>query len=238
VSGYNVGDIARTFATIRDVNGNLTDATVTQTVRHPDLTETAGTVAHDSLGRYHADIALDAAGVWAWEYDASGAVVEVEEGALFAKARWSGLLPWAPSLRQIASYIPTRTVPVDTPGSMVPLGTFDATTVPNDEAVDQIARDAAAWVASNTGAEVDTGLFDMAASVAAVRAAAFVELAYPTRDWDAAVYEALLKQAGEMLAELRAANAAAGETPPGEGLLPQWSFPDPSPNLDTYPVGW
>jgi hypothetical protein len=232
MSGYDVGDIARTFATVRDEDGNLTDAVVTQTVRHPDGTETAGVVVHDDVGRYHGDIAIDAAGTWAWEFTASGAVVEVDEGALFAKERWAGLLPWAPSLRQVASYVPTRTVPVDTPGSMVPLGTFDATTVPNDEAVSQIAREAAAWVSGNTGAEVDSTLFDLASSVAAVRAAAFVELAYPTRDWDAKVYEALLAQANLMLAELQTANAAAGETTPGSGLLPQGSFPEQFVDLD------
>jgi hypothetical protein len=235
VTDYNVGDVARVFTTIRDVAGNLVDATVAITVQHPDLSETTPVVAHDSLGRYHADFAIDAAGVWRWEFAATGAVSETEEGALVAKVRWTQALPWAPSLRQVAGYVPTRTVPVDTPGSMTPLGTFDATTVPNDEAVSQIAQDAAAWVAANAGAEIDPALYDMASSTAAVRAAAFVELAYPTRDWDASVYEALLKQANDMLAELRTANASAGETTPGAGaLLPVGSFPDVYVDLDVW----
>jgi hypothetical protein len=234
---YDIGDVARTRVTVRDANGALTNATVTHSFQRPDLTTGVGTVVNDGTGLYHADIALTAAGTWRWEFDITGAVTGSEPGALVVVAQWSTPVPWVPSLRNVADYVPTRTVPVDTPGSMTPLGTFNSTTVPTDEMVDRIAKGAASWVSSKAGV-VDPDLYEFATSVAAVRAAAFVELAYPTRDGDASVYEELFKQSDAGLAALIVANGAAGETPPGEGLLPQWSFPDPAFNSDTYPVGW
>lgn len=234
---YDIGDVARTYLTVRDVNGTLTNATVAQTVQRPDGTTFVGTVANDSTGKYHADFAVTAAGVWRWEFDITGAVTGSEPGSLYVSALWAGPVPYVPQLRQVADYVPTRTVPVDTPGSMVPLGTFDSTTVPNDEAVDRLAKAAASWVAAKAGV-VDPTLYDLAQATAAVRAAAFVELAYPTRDGDASVYAALFAQADSMLAELLAANASTGGTVPGVGLLPVWSFPDPFFDSDTYPVSY
>jgi hypothetical protein len=237
MSDYDIGDVARTRVTVRDSAGVLTNATVAHTYQRPDLTTGVGSVVNDGTGLYHADIALTTAGEWRWDFDITGAVTGSESGALYVRVDWSAPVPWVPSLRQVADYVPTRTVPVDTPGSMVPLGTFSSTTVPTDEVVDRIARAAAAWVSSRAGV-VDAGLYEMAGAVAAVRAAAFVELAYPTRDGDAAVYEELFKQADAGLAALIVANGAAGGTPPGDGLLPYWSFPDPAFDSDTYPVSW
>lgn len=236
MSDYDIGDVARTFFTVRDATDALIDATVVHTYLHPDgVTETAGTVVHDSLGKYHADIPLDAAGVWRWEFVATGAATGKESGALVVGADWSGPEPFVPSLREIGTYVPTRTVPVGVPGSAVPLGTFDTTTVPNDEAVTQLAKAAARWVASRAGT-VDESLYGLAADVAAIRAAAFVELAYPVRDAEVNVWQALFDAADAAMASLVEANEAAGESPPGEGLLPVYSFPEPFFNSDTYPI--
>lgn len=235
MSDYDVGDVAATYVTVRDTSDALVDATVAHTYRSPDLVEHAGTVVHDGLGKYHADIPITAAGVWQWHFTITGAVQGEEYGSLVATPAWSGPMPWVPSLREIGTYVPTRTVPVNLPGSAAPLGTFDTTTVPNDEAVTQLAKSAASWVRSRAG-EIDPTLYDYATSVAAIRAAAFVELAYPIRDAEVNVYAALFEQARLALEGLIDANASAGETPPGQGLLPAYSFPDPFPNLDTYPT--
>jgi len=61
-------------------------------VRKPDQTLTTLTygadaaLEKDAVGHYHADIALDQAGLWHWRWEATGANAGVAEGVLTAKA--------------------------------------------------------------------------------------------------------------------------------------------------------
>ena len=84
------------------------------------------------------------------------------------------------------------------------------------------------YVAAMAGI-VQTSTVTLAKSAAAVRAAAMVELAYPERDEDVSVADALNALADELLTALVAANTVAGGAPttPAGSSLPQYSFPDP-----------
>lgn len=238
---YDVGDVARIRLVLRDFDGELTDGTVTLTVRHPDGTETTPAPTNESTGVYVADVALDASGVWQYHWTSTGAVLAAESGALAAVDRWSGPVPYVPALVEVADYIPARTV-VDGVGSQDPVGTFTSQTTPTDEQVQRIARAAAAYVAARVGT-VDPALLDMARAVGAIRAAGMVELAYPIRNDDIDTASRLLEQAGQALDALDSANSTAVDNPapgggPRGGFPPASGWPDPAlPHYHPYAYG-
>ncbi len=136
-----------------------------------------------------------------------------------------------PTLVQVASYVPSRTLAVDdTTGT--PKGTFDPTTRPTDTQVDQIIADAVAWVALKTG-NVDPSVAVVATATAAMRAAGLVEITWPERDADINTGQTLLDQADKMRTDLETVNAKLTGTDPGTGeVMPMYSFPDPFHDLD------
>lgn len=128
--------------TIRDLTGNLTDATVNATTTRPDgTTGPAPTVTHPSTGTYLATWTADAAGMWRVNWSATGAVVQLEYDP------WVFVQP-APSLAPpFASADELRTA----------TGT-DATALPDPkaylvlDAVSNDIRDAAGWsISQQTG---------------------------------------------------------------------------------------
>lgn len=93
---FQPGDTV-TLDTTFKVDDVLTDPTaVTLTVRAPDGTQTAyvyltdAEVVKDSTGTYHADIVVDAAGIWAWEWEGTGAAAGVDEGTFTVEATLLG----------------------------------------------------------------------------------------------------------------------------------------------------
>lgn len=147
---------------------------------------------------------------------------------------------WAPSLEQVADHIPTRTRPIEPPGSTEYLNTFTAQTTPTDE---QARRRITAGVVEVLGAVAAISgtipatpdyLPKLASEAAALRAAALIELAYPDRDADVNVYEQLNQRADAALQRLL--DAITNQDPGTEGsLLPQSEFPDP-PWYGDYPL--
>jgi len=139
---------------------------------------------------------------------------------------------WAPTLIQVASYIPGRTVAVDSVSDALAT-TFSATTRPTGVQVTQLITDACAWVLLRTGTIIATGpsaapLATMATATAAVRTAGMVELSYPVRTAEVNTAAQLLAQADKMLDELITANTTAGASDAGPAvLLPTGSFPPP-----------
>lgn len=226
---YDLGDVAHLTMTLRDDAGAFTDADVTLTVRRPDGTETTPAPVRDSVGKYHANIALDATGIWRWLWSSTGAVQTSEPGALVVTAAWTVPVPWQPSLPEVADYIPTRTVPTGV-GEQQPVGTFNQNTTPNDASAARIAAAATAYVAAKTGTVADT-LTDMARAVAATRAAGLIELAYPERDADVNTATQLLETSETALTALVEANTAAGGGAPGSAsqLLSLHNFPPTTP---------
>ncbi len=210
--------------------------TATLTVTNPAGSSSDHVVATTDGGhtwRGTTSVVFDAARWWILTWTVTGTGASRQLFRVFVRPDWAyGGQDWTPTREQVAAYVPARTVAVATL-SDTQLGTFDATTRPTGDQVDEIIVGAVAWVMMRTGPIV-TGtpmapiLADNATTVAAIRAAGMVELAYPVRDADINTSETLLAQAETMLVTLDAANRADGGTDPDTpALLPQWSFPTP-----------
>lgn len=134
---------------------------------------------------------------------------------------------WAPSLPQVATYVPERTVTLTTPGEESALNTFSDDTTPTSAQVTDFITAAVRHVQMKVGASIDATLYDAATAAAAMRTAGLVELSYPVRDGDLNVGDRWIKLADDAIEQIRTANAdpTAGTRP--DPLLPVYSFPDP-----------
>ncbi|UWP85880.1 hypothetical protein Dfulv_17175 [Dactylosporangium fulvum] len=174
--------------------------------------------------------------VKSWKIIGVGAS-EPFERFFVARSPLAGGPEWTPTRARVASYVPSRPLVPAPDGSNVDLMTFDATTRPTGAQVDLHIADAVRWVTDATG-ELDAVLHESATAVAAIRAAAFVELGYGERDKgmrDTAnqTSDRLFKQADQMLAALAARNEAlTGVDPAVFEVMPVYSFPSPSPYGD------
>jgi hypothetical protein len=142
---------------------------------------------------------------------------------------------WAPALDDVARHIPTRTRDTKTPGSDALLGTFTASTTPDNAAAQAVIDGAVQFILSETGPldETEAGLLTAARAAAEWRAAADIELAYPNRDADVAVYAELDQRAKDSMAQLVHLLEALGE-----GFVEQvpfWSAPNPPVYADKDP---
>jgi hypothetical protein len=131
---------------------------------------------------------------------------------------------WAPTLEEVAGHIPTRTRDGNTPGSDAFTNTFSETTTPTESQAQRITDAAVATVKGSVGT-VTTALEPLARDAAGWRAAADIELAYPQREADIAVYDQLNARAKDALARLLHVAEEQGGGP--DATLPVWSFPDP-----------
>lgn len=224
-----VGDPVTARYELRDpLTDALTDATVTVAVTRPDGTPQAPvTPARVSVGVYDAVWTADAAGIWRWTFTAAGALADTTEGAVYV---WptATAVPWAPGRRQVAKYVPERTVPADQ-SSDAPLTDFTDLTTPTGPQADEHIAAAVAWIGSRCGS-VAAPLYGSATELAAVRAAGMIELSYPVRDQDINTAQALLAQADAWLTALCEANEDIDVTDPTGGpghVLSAWHFPAP-----------
>lgn len=142
---------------------------------------------------------------------------------------------WAPALDDVARHIPTRTRDTKNPGSDTLLGTFTASTTPDNGAAQAIIDAAVQFVLSETGPLdlTDTGLLTAARSAAEWRAAADIELAYPNRDADVAVFAQLDQRAKDEMSQLIHRLEALGEG--YVQSVPFWSSPNPPVYADMDP---
>jgi len=142
---------------------------------------------------------------------------------------------WAPTLDDVARHIPTRTRDTKTPGSAALLGTFTASTTPTADQAQAHIDAAVLGILSQTGTLdiTDAGLLAQARVAAEWRSAADIEIAYPNRDADVAVYSQLDARAKYELAMLLRRLQAQGEGEPAS--VPYWSAPDPPPYADMDP---
>lgn len=144
--------------------------------------------------------------------------------------------PWQPALDDVGRLIPTRTRDAADPGSDEMLGTFTTTTTPTADQAQAMIDAAVRDVISLTGpidAYHDAELNDAARNAAAWRAAADIELSYPNRNADVAVYDQLDARARYELANLLRRLQIQGEGSPE--AVPFWSAPDPPPYADRDP---
>lgn len=144
---------------------------------------------------------------------------------------------WAPGFEHVADYITSRTVDAQTPGSDRPSGTFSQWTYPTDMQVSRLIEAACGWVISVTGPVVPI-IEDTARSVAAMRAAAMVEMSYPLRnDEITEVAQALFAQASAGRDELVSANRDGGGAVVSGATPPRGCFP-PAPSYLLDGPGW
>lgn len=136
---------------------------------------------------------------------------------------------WAPTLADVGSVIPTRTVNVSMPGQDDYLNTFTADTRPTNvqaqDIIDSAVNDVVLAVIA-----VTTALENIAKNAAKWRAAADIELAYPDRNADINTYTQLDARARY---EWQLLLTAAGSQNEGvNSSLPVWYMPDPDPHGD------
>ncbi len=81
-NSYDAGDSVRVFATFKSTGGTVADPTVVRLrYRKPGSTTTvltystsSASITRSSTGAYHADLTVDTAGQWIYQWDSSGAV--------------------------------------------------------------------------------------------------------------------------------------------------------------------
>lgn len=133
---------------------------------------------------------------------------------------------WAPTLVQVAVYVPWLTVSTTVPGSQSYLMTFTTATSPNDT-VAQTHIDDATTIITATVTGMPTTVYSLAAVVAAKYAAATLARAYARTDEDRQRADALWDAAKLALEGLATVidNAGASALSP----VPLVSAPDPVP---------
>lgn len=176
---------------------------------------------------------LDGDYVAVWTVTGTGAGVQAKVYNVRALPSASDTRPvWTPFLSDVADYVPRLTIDTITPGSATEYGTFTGSTTPTDEQAHRLTDAAVAAVLGAVGT-VDDTLHGLARVVAAIRAAASIQRAYP-RDLtairgsdEASLADALDRRADAELARLITANTAAGQAQVPAAVLPVYSFPDP-----------
>ena len=147
-----------------------------------------------------------------------------------------GTLPvWAPSLTQVGAHIPTRTREVGVDNQYT--GTFTTETYPTAAQVLLLLADACDLVAAKVGTPIMPAAYPALRVAATLRTAFDVELGYPERDADVAVYDRLLTEADAAVEAAGDANRAAGGGTDLDGAgevvtLVSFGFPDPPPYAD------
>jgi hypothetical protein len=92
---HQIGDTVRLSTTFK-VGTVLTDPTdVELVIREPDGTETTeayspGDIVRDSVGAFHCDLVVDAAGIWSWKWTGTGTAAGVDEGSFTVEASLLG----------------------------------------------------------------------------------------------------------------------------------------------------
>jgi hypothetical protein len=246
IPDLSVGDSERPSIDIAPYQVGSTAATLT--VHSPADTDPTGTAVPLDTGvettvdgvpvlrfTVTAPVQYPVAGWWVrgWQVTGVGAC-EPDERFFVAPNPTAGGPEWTPNRQRVASYVPSRPLVPAADGSNTDLQTWDSSTRPTGGQVDVIIMDAVNWVLDATG-ELDSTLYQSANAVAAIRAAAFIELGYPERNDPMkstanTTSDRLFKQAELMLAALVARNKALtgadGDDPePVFEIAPMWSFP-------------
>lgn len=140
---------------------------------------------------------------------------------------------WQPSLTDVATLIPERTITVTSPGSETTAGTFNGTTTPTDTQAQTFIDQASSYVALKVGT-VNPALEPDAKLAAAMRAAGLIELAYPTRDDDLNTGDRWIKLADSAITAVASANTDPAAALRPSGQFPSYSFP-PADDSIGYP---
>lgn len=244
---YDVGETAFVTVWTTDAAGQLADADSTPVATLTPLDGSPSTtppISHPGVGTYTVAALLPAEGEYTLRTVATvggSTRVDVRRVAALPPTSTVGALPaWAPSLADVADHVPTRTRPsAEWGASDAMAGTFTDATTPTRDQASRLIRRACLWVAGQIGTPVAVAAYPAAAVAAALRAAYWIEVAYPERDADLTVYDRLATDADAATATALRVNADAGATggveAPGGGAvddLVQFDFPDPPPWVD------
>lgn len=167
-----------------------------------------------------------------------------DPGVLWDSAQIAGpdMPDWAPTLAQVAGYVPHRTLVRDTDSTVSSadtyLFTFAETTVPTGDQVTQLLSDACAWVTARVS-PLATTMQALAQVVAALLTAAWIERSWPNDDNSLQRANDMERRADAMLADLiEANNVASGTGDYGIDIaVPYWSFPEADSRYD-YSCYW
>jgi hypothetical protein len=216
-----------------DADGSpITPTSVTATLRSPIGVVTSLTVT-GSTGAYSVRPAITMAGEWlvTWTAVEPGEV----EAISIAGVPPGEAAPWAPSLRQVAVHIPSRTRSVDTNR---PLGVFSDDTEPSGDDVTRIIESATAFVAGMVGKPIVSAAYGLTSTATALWAAYWTEIAWPERDADISLAARLREDALLLIETAKAVNLGAGggtvDIPDTDGVpdrLVSFSFPCVGPSL-------
>lgn len=147
---------------------------------------------------------------------------------------------WAPTLEQVAAYVPHRTLAksvVSVTGEQDQYRfSFGDSTTPPASAVLSLIADGIAWVSALV-TPMHAASQALATLVAALHAAISIERSWPKDDQALQRANDMEKQLNTMLAALITANNRAWDEEQGEGdyaldVLPVWSFPVPDLRYD------
>lgn len=92
----NIGDMRRVSVAFTNASNAAADPTTVKLhVRKPYSAQATtytynapgSPIVKDSTGAYHADLSLDTAGTWYYEWEGTGAVEAAEEGSFFVEGR-------------------------------------------------------------------------------------------------------------------------------------------------------
>ena len=247
MSDLGVGDFDVPFLIVAPAN---TDTTATLIVRPPTgdpypVDVTAGPLepiagSADMRQRWAAavPVAYTLPGKWVlrWQVTGTGEGAEDVEKWVVASPVPGGPV-WSPGLSRVAGYVPRLTVDQTAPGSAVELRTFDARTNPDGTVAQQHINDAVAEVQAAVGT-VPEALHPLATAVAALRAAATIQLAYSNTALGMdtlSIAAALHARADADLARLKTAvqDATDGSEDGFFDVVPAFAFPPADPRFDS-----
>lgn len=98
MSVHEINDVVVVTSSFYNSNGQLTNPTgLTFSYRKPDGSTASYTLSdaelvNDSVGTYHVNLTVDAAGAWFWSWVATGAVADADHGYFYVRANWSKIL--------------------------------------------------------------------------------------------------------------------------------------------------
>ncbi|GAB3250966.1 hypothetical protein [Kineosporia babensis] len=235
----DVGDTPTLTWRLRDDDGEpIVPTLVVADVRDPAGQITSLTVGSDGPGNFSVQPPITVEGDWRVTWRSVGPD-QVEVVGIHAFPAGEAAV-WAPTLRQVAVHIPSRTRSQDSYGDDVnrPLGTFTEDTYPTGDDVSRLIGASVAVVSGMVGRPVVTPAYGLASAATALWAAYWAELSWPERDADVSLAQRLREDALLLVEQAKAVNLGAGggteNQPDPDGLpdrLVSFSFPAPGPPL-------
>lgn len=132
---------------------------------------------------------------------------------------------WAPTLEQVAIWVPWLTTSTATPGNQTYAGTFTTTTSPTDAQAQAHIDRSVAVIGAGISATLPTTLYPLASAVTALKTAIALARSFPRSAADLVFADALEKQYNTDYQALIVSIDQTGTSP--VEAYPVWTAPDP-----------